>query len=274
MYFKVLGPLEMSIDERLCTPHAAKVRQVLALILFRANQVVSLDSLIEELWGNHPPRSAVTTTQTYIYQLRKTIAGHTSTAVAEATIRTVPPGYVLSIDDHQLDSRRFSRLVEEGRELLSTQQLTAAAQRFRDALDLWSGPPLADVQCGSLLSGYETHMKELRLSVLELRVHAEMQLGHHRKLVAELKSLVQEHPYNEWLHAQLMISLDRSGRRGEALIAYQNARHILNEELGLDPSAELQQLQVDVLRGVPAGAVSVPSSGVDESPLVAARDAR
>jgi SARP family transcriptional regulator, regulator of embCAB operon len=249
MELKVLGPLEIRIGDTVCTPSAAKIRQVLALITLRANQIVSLRSLIEELWGEHPPRSAVTTVQTYIYQLRKTIAKHTDNATAEAAIRTVPPGYQFSVDPDHLDLARFDRHVEQGQRHLDQRQFVLAAESFSHALRVWSGPPLADVHCGTLLGGYETHLRERRLTAIELRVHTAMQLGAHRELIAELTSLVREYPFNEWLLAQLMLALERSGRRGEALLAYQNGRHVLSEELGLDPSFRLQQIHLDLLRG-------------------------
>lgn len=247
MKFNVLGPLKVSQDQQTCTPSAPKVRQVLALLLLRANQVVSLDSLIEELWGGEPPQSAVTTTQTYIYQLRKTIARYSSTRAAEEMIVTTPPGYMVRVSDEQLDCRMFDRAVTQGRLLLENGQTHQAAQRLRSALDMWNGPALTDVIHGALLQSYVTHLDEQYVTALELRVQTDMQLGRYRELIPELGTLVRRYAFNEWFHAQLMIALHRAGRRGDALTAYQNVRRILSEELGLEPSASLKRIHQGVL---------------------------
>jgi DNA-binding SARP family transcriptional activator len=245
--FSVLGPLEVSHDGQTCTPSAPKVRQVLALLLLRANQIVSLDSLIEELWGNNPPQSAVTTTQTYIYQLRKTITRYAGPRVAEEMIVTTPPGYLVRISDEQLDYRMFDRMMAQARALYEDGQIQLAAERLRAALEMWTDYALNDVIHGSLLQSYVTHLDERYITALELRVQSEMQLGHHRDLIPELGVLVRRYPFNEWFHAQLMIALHRAGRRGDALSAYQNARRILSEELGLEPSASLKRIHQGVL---------------------------
>jgi DNA-binding SARP family transcriptional activator len=231
----------------MCTPSAPKVRQVLALLLLRAGQVVSLDSLIEELWDGEPPQSAVTTTQTYIYQLRKTIARHSDARTAETMVVTTPPGYLLRISDEQLDCRMFDRAVMQGRMLLENGQVHPAAQRLRSALDMWNGPALTDVIHGPLLQSYVTHLDEQYVTALELRIQADMQLGRYRELIPELGTLVRRYSFNEWFHAQLMIALHRAGRRGDALNAYQNVRRILSEELGLEPSASLKRIHQNVL---------------------------
>jgi len=248
--YRVLGSLQVRINGRECTPRASKVRQVLALCLLRANQIVSLDSMIAELWDDRPPRTAVTTAQTYIYQLRKLIATHGGERLASETIRTAPPGYIIHVTNSQLDCVQFERMAEHGRALLVAGETSRAAVLLRQALRLWSGPALTGVEHGRLLQSDVAHLEEMRMLALELRLRAEMRLGYHRELIPELKSLVQTHPYHEWLHAQLMIALQRSGRRGDALSAYREVRRLLSTELGVEPSADLQRVHEKVLKGL------------------------
>jgi DNA-binding SARP family transcriptional activator len=161
----------------------------------------------------------------------------------------------------QLDAHVFERLVAEGRTLLADGQFEAAAQGLRGALSLWRGPALANITPGRLLEGHVAHLEELRIRAIELRIQAESALGRHRELIPDLRALVAAHPLNEWLHGRLIDALYRAGRRGEALLAYQNLRATLNEELGLEPSAELQRLQRQVLTaGQPAGMPPAPAT--------------
>jgi SARP family transcriptional regulator, regulator of embCAB operon len=243
--FSVLGPMAVRINGRVCTPTASKVRQVLALLLLRANQVVGLDAAMEELWGDQPPRTAVTIIQTYVYQLRKLLAEHSRTQV----IHTVAPGYVLDVPADSVDFWRFTRQVDQARQDLDRGAARPAASRLTAALELWTGPVLDNVEHGPLLTGYVARLEEQRMLARELRLRANMNLGRHRELIPELKSLVAAHPFHEWLHAQLMIALHRSGRRGEALTAYQDVRRLLSAELGVEPSATLKRIQQSVLSG-------------------------
>jgi DNA-binding SARP family transcriptional activator len=194
-----------------------------------------------------PPRSAMTTAQTYIYQLRKSLRAELGVERPEQLIATCPPGYILRIEKDQLDANVFQQLTLEGREFFSAGRIPEAAERLHEALSMWHGPALANVTPGRVLQGYVAQLEELKTSVLEMRINADMQLGRHRYLISELSSLVAAHPLNEWMHAQLMRALGRSGRRGDALNAYQRARQILNRELGLEPSHELRQVQQEVL---------------------------
>jgi DNA-binding SARP family transcriptional activator len=241
--FMLLGPITVKLDGQVCTPSARKIRQVLALILLRMNQVVAIDSAIEELWGDSSPRTAVTIVQTYVYQLRKLLTRHGY----GSAIRTVAPGYVLNMPVHKVDCWQFVHQVGQGREVLERRQPAEAAAQLRAALAMWNGAALENIELGPVLTGYAARLEEHRMLALELRLRAEMQIGRHRELIPELRSLVVAHPYHEWLHAQLMIALQKSGRRGEALTAYQNARRVLNAELGLEPSAVLRQVQQSVL---------------------------
>jgi SARP family transcriptional regulator, regulator of embCAB operon len=245
--FKLLGPIAVKIGGEVCTPSARKIRQVLALMLLRANQVVGLDSAIEELWGDSPPRTAVTIVQTYIYQLRKLLVRNYGARHHGAVIKTAAPGYVLSMSDRNVDCWQFAWQLRRGRDTLEHGDPREAAALLNSALGMWTGSALENIEHGPVLTGYAAGLEEQRMLALELRLRAEMQLGRHRELIPELKSLVAAHPYHEWLHAQLMIALKRSGRRGEALTAYQAARQVLNSELGLEPSAVLQRIHRSVL---------------------------
>jgi DNA-binding SARP family transcriptional activator len=157
------------------------------------------------------------------------------------------PGYVLRLPEHALDLDTFERLAAEGRADLDGGRPCRAADLLRQALDLWTGRTLANVSLGRILHAHVVHIEELRLRVLELRIEADLRLGRHRELIGELRSLVATHPLNEWFHSRLIVALANSGRRYEALQAYQNVHTLLKNELGLDPSPELQQLQFELL---------------------------
>lgn len=243
MRFNVLGPMEVLHEGGHYTPTAPKARNTLALLLSRVNQVVEIPAFIDELWTDRPPRSAVTTAQTYIYQLRKMLCDAVGSDAAGEILVTKAPGYSLRISDDTIDARIFERLAAEGKRLLAAGRAEEASRRLREALDLWRGPALADVSAGRILEAHVVQLEESRLGVLQMRVEADLALRRHRELVPELRSLVATHPLNEWLHAQLITCLRYSGRRGEALQAYQSLRRVLDDELGLQPSLPLQRLE-------------------------------
>lgn len=241
--FKVLGTLRVTNGDRDCTPTPPKMRSVLALLLLSANRVIQMDSLIEELWGDSSPRSAVTTVQTYIYHLRRLFAAERCDPPGGQLLLTKQGGYLFQIEADQVDAKIFERLVQQGRRLLEENRPEASAAILEEALAMWTGPALADVSAGNLLQAHAIHLEERRINALELRIEADIRLGRERELIAELRSLVCSHPLNEWFHGQLIQVLGHSGRRSEALHAYQSLRTILREELGVDPSPELQKLQ-------------------------------
>ncbi|WP_282088942.1 AfsR/SARP family transcriptional regulator [Streptomyces tendae] len=255
MQFKILGPMEVLHDNTKCTPTAPKARNTLALLLSRANQIVEIPALIDELWSDNPPRSAVTTAQTYIYQLRKMLCRTVGEEAAARLLITQAPGYGLRVDENRIDAHVFERLTAQGKHLLNTGRPEEAARHLREALALWRGPALADVCTGSRLEAHVVQLEEMRLTALQLRVQADIQLGRHAELVPELRSTVAGHPLNEWFHAQLITCLRQSGRRGEALQAYQSLRRLLDAELGLQPSLPLQRLQQHLLSDSPDGDV-------------------
>jgi DNA-binding SARP family transcriptional activator len=160
---------------------------------------------------------------------------------------TKAPGYLLRIRRGQLDAGEFTDRVAEGRRLLDAGAVTEAQRELREALNLWTGPPLSNVTLGSRLEAWAVHLEEQRLRALELRIETDIRLGRHRELVCDLRSLVVTHPLHEWFHAQLIWALSASGRRSEALQAYRTLRGILSEQLGLEPSPDVQRLHQDVL---------------------------
>lgn len=243
--FNVLGPLEIVRPDGTNVPIAPKVRLVLALFLVNAGAVVSIDNIVDELWEDHPPRSATTTAQTYVYQLRKLLNRE---CCGREPLATLAPGYILRIGDQDLlDVSTFRQLVLRARSQLDKSHPQQAAELLRQALDVWRGPPLANVACGRLLKAQVAQLKEEQSLTLELRIEVDFNLGRHRRLIGELRSLVLIHPLNEWFHARLIEALSLTGRRREALEAYRNLHSCLYHELGILPSPEVQQLQRDIL---------------------------
>jgi DNA-binding SARP family transcriptional activator len=245
--FRILGPLEVLDDEgRPLDLGGPRRRALLLALLIRAGKVVSQDRLIDELWGEQPPRTAVTSLQNSISLLRK--------ALGADVLRTRPPGYVLDLKPEQLDASVFERLSREARSLTGEER----ALKLNAALALFRGPPLADVAAEPFAEHEARRLEELQLGALEERIEVDLELGRHGQVVAELEALVGRHPLRERLRAQLMTALYRSGRQAEALAAYQDARRSLVEELGIDPSPELQQLERSILRH--EHAVAAPSA--------------
>jgi DNA-binding SARP family transcriptional activator len=244
--YSLLGPMEV-LGCRNCTPKAPKMRSVLALLLLRQNQIVPRDLLIDELWGSEPPRSVITAVQTYVYQLRKLFVAEGLNQPECPLLTTKSPGYLLHTEPGQVDADVFECLVQQGRNSMEKGSPRQAAADLNRALDMWTGPALADVPQGPQLEAHAVRLDRQRISALELRIQADISLGRQRQLIPELSSLVSMYPLNEWFHGQLIAALDNAGRRGEALLAYQNLRDVLNTELGVDPSADLQRLQRQVL---------------------------
>jgi DNA-binding SARP family transcriptional activator len=245
--FRILGALEMDTPEGVVRPRGPKVRKVLALLLLRRNQTVEIDALIDELWDEAPPRSAITTVRTHIYHLRGMLTRMIGERRTEELLVTQPSGYLLRVGPEQVDAEVFTKSVANARTLAREGRLSEASSRLRNALGMWRGRVLSDVGHGMVVTQHVGQLEELRIRALELRVDTAMELGQHRELVAELRGLVAANPFNEWFHVRLIDALRLSGRRAEALDALRDLRRLLNEELGLEPSTEAQELQQEIL---------------------------
>ncbi|WP_329524790.1 AfsR/SARP family transcriptional regulator [Streptomyces sp. NBC_01462] len=250
MRFRILGPLEItsSAAAEPVRPRAAKIRAVLATLLVRANEIVSVDSLIDELWGEHPPRTATTTLQVYVSQLRKLL--HTADPeYGRDALVTRPPGYALHLDPAQLDLTVFEELHHNGQKALLRGDHAAAADLQRRALQLWRAPLASDTPHGALLARTAVRLAEVRAAALEQRMRAELRLGHHQRLIGELHSAVAEMPMREEFHMLLMTALYRAGRQAEALRIFAQLRQTLVAELAIEPGQPLQLLHQRILSG-------------------------
>jgi DNA-binding SARP family transcriptional activator len=215
------------------------------VLLLDANRVVPLDTLVDELWGEEPPETAVKIIHNGVSQLRR-VLGDPERLVTQA------PGYVLRVHPGELDAERFERLAAEGQRALDEGRADEAADRLTAALALWSGHALADVALERTAHTEAARLEDLRLTVLEDRIEAQLALGRHRELVAELEALTAEHPLREPLRLQLVLALYRAGRQAEALDAYRKTRQFFVDELGLEPSPPLQRLEQAILRQDPS----------------------
>ncbi|MBA3329669.1 MAG: AfsR/SARP family transcriptional regulator [Actinobacteria bacterium] len=241
MEFRILGPLEVVEQGRALPLGGPRQRALLALLLTRANEVVSADWLVEELWGAEPPRTAANALQYHVSQLRKALAPH-------EVIVTQEPGYMIRVGPNELDVFRFEQLVEQAQQAAPE----LAARLLREALDLWRGPPLAELAHESLPQTEALRLEELHLAALERRIDADLALGRFAELVGEVQALVREHPLRERLRAALMQALYGSGRQVEALDVFRETRRLLVEELGIEPSPALNGLEQAILRHDPA----------------------
>ncbi len=238
MEFRILGPLEVLDGGEAIKLPGPKQRSLLALLLLHANEVVSSDRLIDELWPGEPPESGAAALQASVSRLRKSLGG------AAGLLETVAPGYVLRLDSQDLDLQRFERLVADA----ERDEAPAAAERLREALSLWRGPPLADFAYEPFAQAAIGRLEELRLLALERRIDADLEAGRDAELVPELEALVSQHPLREGLRQKLMLALYRAGRQADALDSYQGARRALVDGLGIEPGPTLQELEKAILR--------------------------
>jgi WD40 repeat protein/DNA-binding SARP family transcriptional activator len=213
-------------------------------LLLNRNEVVSIDRLIDEVWNDDAPATAVKVVQVYVSQLRKALGGRGS----ESVLVTRAPGYVLRVEADEFDAQRFERLLDEGRRLLGAGSPRLATRTLLEALALWRGPPLSDFSTDAFARNEIARLEELRVEALEERIEADLALGRHTELVSELESLVAANPLRERLRGQLMLALYRSGRQADALEVYRQTRELLHGELGLDPSRALQSLERSILQ--------------------------
>jgi DNA-binding SARP family transcriptional activator len=221
---------------------------VLALLLVRADQVISTDQLISELWGERPPRRANATIHVYVSQLRKFLA---AAGWPADSIVTQAPGYMLRTGSCALDVNEFQQLLDAGRMAARAGLHCEAVEKFEAAVALWRGPALGDLRHGPIVNAFATWVDELRLECLELLIESYLELGRHREAVGRLYSLTAEFPLREAFWRQLMLALYRSGCRVEALGAYRMVRQKLRAELGLEPCRALREVQSAILQADP-----------------------
>jgi DNA-binding SARP family transcriptional activator len=235
MEFRILGPMEAREEGRPLALGAAKQRALLGVLLLHANEVVGSERLVDELWGEHPPRTATKLVQGYVSSLRKIVGGD--------VLVTRSPGYLLRVEPGQLDLIEFSRLTDEARDAGPAR----ASDILRAALELWRGAPLADLRFEGASAVEVARLEDLRLTAHLERVENDISLGRHTDVIPDLEGLAAEHPYHERLRGQLMVALYRSGRQTESLRVYQELRRRLVDELGLEPGRELKQLEQAIL---------------------------
>jgi DNA-binding SARP family transcriptional activator/streptogramin lyase len=241
--YRILGPLEV-VDEGEPVPLGRlKERLVLAFLLLHANEFVSRERLIDELWGSSPPPTARKAVNVYVSQLRKAL-----TQNGRDPIATADGGYRIAVDADELDVARLRQLLAGARERRAAGELEAAAELLHEALALWRGPTLAGLLLESHGRDEVAQLDELRLTALMDRIDCDLALGRQEEVLGELHVLVGEHPLRERLRAQLMLALYRANRQADALDAYQQARDVLVDELGIEPSPALQRLQQGILR--------------------------
>ena len=264
MRFGVLGPLEVIEESGPVPLGGQKQRVLLALLLTRPGRVVSVDALVQGLWADDPPRSADKTLQSYVVHLRRALEPDRPRGAAGTVLVTRDPGYLLRVSPGELDAARFAELVTRGRQLLAAGAVEAAAVTLREALGLWRGEAFEEFLEVEACAAEAARLAELRLGAVEERVEADLALGRHRELLAELEGLTREHPLRERLWGQLLVALYRCGRQAEALLSFQRARATLVEELGIEPGVELRRLQAAILAqdpGLQATLAGWPGAG-------------
>jgi predicted ATPase/DNA-binding SARP family transcriptional activator len=246
--FGLLGRLEVVDGRRDAAPRRRKQRALLALLLLRAGEMVTVDEAVDALWGVRPPPTARNAVQGHVATLRK-LLGRDRIATRES-------GYTLRLEEDELDLHRFERLLSDARGRPPREQ----AELLAEALGLFRGAPLQDFRYDDFARAEAARIEELRLRALELKIDAELALGRHDDVVPQLERLIAEAPLRERFRAQLMLALYRAGRQAEALEAYQHARSTLVDELGIEPGPELQRLERQILNQDPG--LATPSAMV------------
>ena len=264
MEFRILGPLEVRREGRPVHIGGAKERALLAILLLHAGEPVSVDRLIDELWGDSPPATARKSVQVRVAGVRR--------ALGEDVVLTTGDGYLVRPRPNQLDLHRFEQLVSDGSDALAAGDHTRALATLDEALGLWRGPALADFAYESFAQGAIARLEELRAHALELRIETRLDLGLDDRVIGELEDLVAAHPFRERLRRQLMLALYRDGRQAESLDVYRRTREQFVAELGIEPGRLLHELQQAVLRQDPSLDRLQPAP--DRSILVAPQDER
>ena len=271
MLFRLLGSLEVTVGDRPIRIGTGRQRDVLIMLLLHRNAVVSSERLIDSLWGEHPPATAVKVLQNSVGQLRRALDDREA-----RRLQTRGHGYLLRVEDAELDVVRFERLVREGGRALASDRPADAAALLREALGLWRGPPLADVAYETFAQAEITRLEEQHAIAIERRIDADLALGAHSDLVAELDGLIDQHPLREHLRGQRMLALYRCGRQAEALETYREGRRLLVDEVGVEPGTELRGLHDAILRQDPALELKPPELprelDPDGAPALVGRD--
>jgi WD40 repeat protein/DNA-binding SARP family transcriptional activator len=278
MEFRILGPVEALHEGRVVPIRRGKQRALLAVLLLHANETLTTDRLIDELWGERPPGVATKNVQVHVSRLRRALANGAGNG-SDGIVVTRDHGYELRLDPERLDAHRFELLAAEGGGELAAGRAGRAASALDEALSLWRGPALADVAYEPFAQQPTARLEEMRITAFEQLIEAKLALGRHAELVGELEALIAAHPYRERLRAQLMLALYRCDRQADALETYQNARRTLVDELGIEPGERLRELERAVLAQDPALAAAPPVEELDLPPeldastLLAGRDA-
>lgn len=267
--FGLLGPFELLRDGVPLELGPHRQRAVLAALTIHANRVVSLDQLIDELWGEEPPAQAIGTLQAYVSNLRRILEPGRSPRDAPKILVTQSPGYVLRIPPEALDVSRFQSLAADGRRHLEAGDPASARDRLDQALSLWRGAALADFAFEPFAHAEAGRLEEMRLAAREDRLQAQLDLGDHAAAVPELEAATAANPLRERLTGMLMLALYRSGRQADALAAYQNARRTLIDELGIDPGPALRRLEAEILAQSPSLDWHPPAYGPRGAPRTA-----
>ncbi|MFM9448325.1 BTAD domain-containing putative transcriptional regulator [Streptomyces acidiscabies] len=261
---KILGSLEFAVGGNSVVPSAPKLRQIIALLAIRSNAVVTVSDFADEMWGSTPPRSLSTTLQTYILQIRKILKKAEREAVERnqpvSSIVTHPGGYVLQTPETTTkDFEDFNAAVDNGHQKMQAGHYGEAVALLTEALSLWRGSALVDVHRGSLLDSYAVKLEEARLAAQVLRVDACLGQGCDHQLLPDLNSLAALHPLNEKLQYQRMLALYRSGQVADSLQSYRGFYSALMDQVGIEPSPQLRELQEAILLSLPALSEPSPS---------------
>ena len=249
--FGLLGPFQVLRDGESLALGGRLQRAVLARLACEVGHAVSVERLVDGVWGDPAPPGVVTSVQSYVFHLRQVLEPDRPRGTPGSVLVTAPGGYRLDVDPHCIDVTRFEELVASGDAAAEGDQPGTAANAYRSALALWRGDVLEDLGDHDFVAPVRARFDELHASALESRIRAELELGHHAGVVAELGSLVAEYPLREGLHAELMLALYRSGRQSDALAAYRDLRSVLDTELGIEPSPPLQELHTRILQQDP-----------------------
>ena len=265
MEFRILGPLEVWDGDHAVRLGIRQQRALLALLLLNANEALPRDRLVDALWGDQPPRTAVKALQGHVWTLRKLLEPERAPGSVGSVLITRGDGYELKVEDLQLDLGRFQTLRGKGRSALECGRPEEASALLREALALWRGAPLADFAYEPFAQSEIARLEEVRLSALEDRIEADLACGRHADLAGELEALAEAHPLRERTREQLMLSLYRAGRQSEALAVYRAGRAALVDELGIEPGPALRELHQAILSQDPGLDHEAPEATAGET---------